>query len=49
MKAEYLNMTYFEYALKYLEGTAQESILAVDERRHDIFQHLAVAISIRDF
>ncbi|GES82303.1 uncharacterized protein LOC111136195 [Rhizophagus clarus] len=40
---------FWEYALKYLEGIAQESILAVDERRHDIFQHLAVAISIRDF
>ncbi|GES84620.1 hypothetical protein GLOIN_2v1782174 [Rhizophagus clarus] len=40
---------FWEYALKYLEGIVQESILAVDERRHDIFQHLAVAISIRDF
>ncbi|GES98049.1 hypothetical protein GLOIN_2v1782174 [Rhizophagus clarus] len=40
---------FWEYALKYLEGIAQESILAVDEKRHDIFQHLAVAISIRDF
>ena len=40
---------FWEYALKYLEGIAQESILAVDERRHNIFQHLAIAISIRDF
>ncbi|GES83192.1 uncharacterized protein LOC105330322 [Rhizophagus clarus] len=40
---------FWKYALKYLEGIAQESILAVDERRHDIFQYLAVAISIRDF
>ena len=40
---------FWEYASKYLEGEAQESILAVDERRHDIFQHLAVAISTRDF
>lgn len=28
---------FWKYALKYLEGVAQESILAVDERRHDIF------------
>ncbi|GES93292.1 hypothetical protein GLOIN_2v1763419 [Rhizophagus clarus] len=40
---------FWEYALKYLEGIVQESILAVDEKRHDIFQHLVVAISIRDF
>jgi hypothetical protein len=40
---------FWEYALKYLEGTAQESVLAVDERRHDLFQHLAAAISTRDF
>jgi len=40
---------FWKYALKYLEGIAQELILAVDERRHNIFQHLAIAISIRDF
>ncbi|PKY55068.1 hypothetical protein RhiirA4_474284 [Rhizophagus irregularis] len=40
---------FWEYALKYLEGTAQESILAVDERRHDLFQHLAAAILTQDF
>ncbi|CAB5377347.1 unnamed protein product [Rhizophagus irregularis] len=28
---------FWEYALKYLEGIAQESILVVDERRHDLF------------
>jgi len=28
---------FWENALKYLEGFAQESILAVDERRHNIF------------
>ncbi|CAB4441009.1 unnamed protein product [Rhizophagus irregularis] len=33
----------------YIEGTAQESILAVDERRHDLFQHLAAAILTQDF
>jgi len=36
---------FLEYSSKYLEGIAQESVLAVDERRHDTFQHLAVAIS----
>ena len=36
---------FWEYSSKYLEGIAQESILAVNDRRHDIFQHLAVAIS----
>lgn len=40
---------FWEYSSKYLEGIAQESVLAVDDRRHDIFQHLAVAISTRDF
>lgn len=40
---------FWEYASKYLEGVAQESILAVDERRHDMFQHLAAAISTQDF
>ena len=28
---------FWKYALKYLEGIAQESILAVDKRRHNIF------------
>ncbi|EXX65738.1 hypothetical protein RirG_130390 [Rhizophagus irregularis DAOM 197198w] len=40
---------FWEYSSKYLEGIAQESVLAVDDRRHDIFQHLAVAISTCDF
>ncbi|CAB4488681.1 unnamed protein product [Rhizophagus irregularis] len=40
---------FWEYSSKYLKGIAQESVLAVDDRRHDIFQHLAVAISTCDF
>jgi hypothetical protein len=40
---------FWEYAIKYLDGIAQESIIAVDERRHNTIQHLAVAISIKDF
>lgn len=41
--------SFWDNASKYLEGIAQESVLAVDERRHDLFQHLATAISVRDF
>jgi hypothetical protein len=40
---------FWKYTLKYLEGTAQEFILTVDERRHDLFQHLAAAISTWNF
>ncbi|CAB5395213.1 unnamed protein product [Rhizophagus irregularis] len=40
---------FWEYSSKYLEGIAQESVLAVDDRRHDIFQYLAVAISTCGF
>ncbi|PKY58409.1 hypothetical protein RhiirA4_449266, partial [Rhizophagus irregularis] len=40
--------TFWSYAQKYFENTVNETILAVDERRHDTIQHLAQAISIRD-
>ncbi len=40
---------FWEYLSKYLKGIIQDSVLAVDDRRHDTFQHLAVAISTRDF
>ena len=40
---------FWDYAKKYLEGTAENLILAVDDRRHDLLQHLAHAISVRDF
>jgi hypothetical protein len=33
--------TFWKYTNKYLEGEAQESVLAVDERRQDSIQHLA--------
>lgn len=39
---------FWDYARKYLENTVNETLLAVDERRHDTIQHLAQAISIRD-
>ena len=40
--------TFWNYAKKYFESTINETVLAVDERRHDMIQHLAQAISIRD-
>ena len=40
--------TFWSYAQKYFENTVNETVLAVDERRHDTIQHLAQAISIRD-
>jgi len=40
--------TFWEYAKKFLEGTAQDSVVAVDERRHDPIMHLARAISVKD-
>ncbi|CAB5355435.1 unnamed protein product [Rhizophagus irregularis] len=41
--------TFWSYAQKYFENTViNETILVVDERRHDTIQHLAQAISIRD-
>ena len=40
--------TFWNYAQKYLENAVNETVLAVDERRHDTIQHLAQAISIRD-
>ena len=40
--------TFWEYAKKFLEGTAQDSVVAVDERRHDPIMRLARAISVKD-
>ena len=40
--------TFWNYAQKYFKNTVNETVLAVDERRHDTIQHLAQAISIRD-
>ncbi|GBB90338.1 hypothetical protein RclHR1_17260004 [Rhizophagus clarus] len=40
--------TFWEYAKKFLESTAQDSVIAVDERRHDPIVHLARAISVED-
>ncbi|CAB5367427.1 unnamed protein product [Rhizophagus irregularis] len=40
--------TFWEYSKKFLEGTAQDSVVAVDERRHDPIVHLARAISVKD-
>ena len=41
--------TFWKYTNKYLEDEAQESVLAVDERRQDSIQHLAKGnISVRD-
>ena len=40
--------TFWEYAKKFLEGTAQDLIVAVDERRHDPIMHLTRAISVKD-
>ncbi|PKK57493.1 hypothetical protein RhiirC2_825681, partial [Rhizophagus irregularis] len=40
--------TFWEYSKKFLEGTAQDSVVAVDERRHDPIVHLARAISVED-
>ncbi|PKY18698.1 hypothetical protein RhiirB3_492222 [Rhizophagus irregularis] len=40
--------TFWNYGKKYFESTINETVLAVDERRHDMIQHLAQAISIRD-
>src|SRR6266498_2828350 len=40
---------FWEHTNKYLEGEAQELVLAVDKRRHDSIQHLAKCnISVRD-
>uniref|UniRef100_U9TKM5 Uncharacterized protein n=1 Tax=Rhizophagus irregularis (strain DAOM 181602 / DAOM 197198 / MUCL 43194) TaxID=747089 RepID=U9TKM5_RHIID len=40
--------TFWNYGKKYFESTINETVLTVDERRHDMIQHLAQAISIRD-
>ncbi|GBB99354.1 hypothetical protein RclHR1_00350010 [Rhizophagus clarus] len=40
--------TFWEYAKKFLEGTAQDSVVAVDKRHHDPIVHLARAISVED-
>src|ERR1043165_3994401 len=40
--------TFWNYAQKYFESTINETVLAVNERRHDTIQHLAQAISVWD-
>ncbi|RIB19202.1 hypothetical protein C2G38_2182522 [Gigaspora rosea] len=39
---------FWAVAKQFLEGIAQEAVVAVDERRHDPIVHLAQAISVRD-
>ena len=39
---------FWEYAKRYIEGKANDSVVAIDERRHDIISHIALAISAKD-
>jgi hypothetical protein len=39
---------FWDEAKKFLENTAQDSVVAIDERRHDPIVHLARAISVKD-
>lgn len=39
---------FWDEAKKFLENTTQDSVVAIDERRHDPIVHLARAISVKD-
>ena len=39
---------FWDEAKKFLENTAQDFIIAIDEKRHDPIVHLACAISVKD-